>query len=39
MAHVPVFLHVRGFPSYTKSSHEAMFGEPEVAGDVDPSST
>jgi hypothetical protein len=37
MAHVPVFLHVRGFPSYTKSSHEAMLGEPEVAGDVDAS--
>lgn len=32
--HVPVFLHRRGFPSYTTQAHEAMFGEPEVMDDV-----
>ena len=30
MAHTPVFLHRRGFPSYTTRQHEAMFSEPEV---------
>lgn len=30
MQHNPVFLHRRGFPSYTTREHEAMFGEPEV---------
>jgi hypothetical protein len=29
-AHVPLFLHRRGFPSYTRKPHEAWFGEPEV---------
>jgi hypothetical protein len=30
MAHTPVFLHRRGFPSYTTRQHEAMWAEPEV---------
>jgi hypothetical protein len=30
MAHVPVFLHKRGFPSYTLKPWRAMHGEPEV---------
>jgi len=34
MAHTPVFLHRRGFPSYTTRQHEAMFSEPEVIGDA-----
>lgn len=29
-AHVPVFLHRRGFPSYTHQPWRAMHGEPEV---------
>jgi hypothetical protein len=33
MAHTPVFLHRRGFPSYTTRQHEAMFGEPECVTD------
>jgi hypothetical protein len=33
MAHVPVFLHKRGFPSYTHQAHRAMFGEPECVTD------
>ncbi len=30
MAHVPVFLHLRGFPSYTHKPWQAMRGEGEV---------
>lgn len=26
----PVFLHKRGFPSYTRHAWQAVFGEPEV---------
>ena len=29
-AHTPVFLHRRGFPSYTSKPWQAMVGEPEV---------
>lgn len=30
MMHQPVFLHRRGFPSYTSKSWQAMVNEPEV---------
>jgi len=30
MEHVPVFLHKRGFPSYTTKPWQAMNGEPEA---------
>lgn len=30
MAHRPVFLHRRGFPSYTSKPWQAMLNEPEV---------
>jgi hypothetical protein len=33
MAHTPVFLHRRGFPSYTAKTWEAMFAEPEAIRD------